>query len=71
MNDDDCMNVFLKCLTAVICTIVVVSGGCVANTHLAISRDLQAGKDPLAVACAHNNDGAADACLVLATKAAR
>jgi hypothetical protein len=64
--DDD--NVFIKCATITLCVAVVVVGGCVSNTHLAISRDLQSGIDPLSVACAHGNDNSSTQCAVIAAK---
>jgi len=46
----------------------LVIGGCVANTHIQVSKDLRAGIDPVAVACAHGVDGATSACTILAAK---
>lgn len=64
--DDD--NLLIKCVTLILCVLIVVAGGCVSNKHLAISRDLKNGVDPLAVACAHDNDNSSTACAILAAK---
>lgn len=55
-------------LAVAFCTLVLTMGSCTANTHNRISQDLHSGLDPLAVACAHGNDGAKEACIILATK---
>lgn len=55
-------------LAAGFCTLVLTIGSCTAYMHNRVSHDLNAGIDPLAVACAHGNDNSKEACIILATK---
>lgn len=68
MEDNDMFAVIWRCVAAVIIGITLASAGCTANTHYQITQALMHGVDPLAVACAHGNDGSATDCAVLASK---
>ena len=57
-----------KIVASGVCVIAAIAGGCTANTHLAVSRDLQKGVDPVAVSCAHDMTEAAATCLILASR---
>lgn len=42
--------------------------GCVSNTNYQIRQEVASGKDPLAIACAHGQDGSGTSCALLAAK---
>lgn len=68
MDDNQLLAICWKCCTTAVCILVVSVASCTVNTHLAVSRDLQHGTDPVAVSCAHNNDDTHTMCAILAAK---
>lgn len=68
MNEEQLWAVAWKCVAAVVMTLIISISGCVANTHIQVSRDIRSGADPLLVACAHNSEMSHNYCLVNAAK---
>jgi hypothetical protein len=66
LDEDLCM--FFKCLTVVICTLIVVCGGCSTHKQYRVSQSLEQGVDPLLVACAYGQDNSGSACQIVAAK---
>jgi len=68
MNMDN-YALLIKAVAAVVCTITLTVGGCVANSHRLVSKDIAAGASPMAASCAHGvAEGTTGICQVIAAK---
>ena len=68
MDDNNLFALIWKCVTTFACVATISMAGCVAHTHYQVTQALLNKVDPLAVACAHNNDNSSTDCAVLAAK---
>lgn len=68
MNEEQMWSSICRTVAIGIIGLSATIAGCTGYTHYQITQSLAAGADPLAVACAHGNDGSGTACAVLAAK---
>lgn len=67
----DQVSIFMKCMSAVLCTLILTVGGCETYTRHVAASMVNNGADPLRVRClmsATNDVGIAAICAQLANK---